>query len=366
MSLNQNNPAARQSAGSTARSRGKSPKRSRHPNIDLFLSVVSLATITLIGVSAGIVVRDSRPDRERAAVAYRAKEPATVAAPPVVAAADQPMTGQWTDDAVDLRNPQAPVTVERTRRDDVSIFLITGGVAGSRRALTRHGVTDFVKDAGAAAGLNGTFFANASLNGTDNLLIGPSLCGDEAQVVIGPFDKRPALNGRPMVMLSPMRTMICPYNPITMDNDIDVRTQMPEVSDAFLGGVWLVHNGAAASDSRIASFHVKDANDFRRRAFFALMPDGRPALGASDCSVSSRELARALADMKVREAVLLDSGFSTSLVYGNQILVSGHSTPRIPSRPVPHAVLLFGSTTTAQMNTSLHGPANSAGAGVKS
>jgi hypothetical protein len=250
--------------------------------------------------------------------------------------------GIWTSDPADLENPNKPVTISRLRKNAVSMILISGGVAGARRAPTRHEVMDFVKRAGATAGLNGTFFANASLNGTDNKLIGPSLCGDEPDVVIGPFDKRSQLINRPLVLMSSDRTKIVPYDPDTMDDSLGLRNQLSTVSDAFLGGVWLVHNGVAANSKRLASFHVKDANDYRRRAFFAVMMDGRPALGATDCSVSSLQLAKALEMAQVREAVLLDSGFSTSLVYQNNILVSGHSTKRIPSRPIPQAILLFG------------------------
>jgi hypothetical protein len=132
-----------------------------------------------------------------------------------------------------------------------------------------------------------------------------------------------------------------------MDDDPSLRELLTSVSDIFLGGVWLVHNGAAADGARIASYHVHDANDFRRRAFFCVMPDGRPALGATTCVASSRQLARALAAYGIREAVLLDSGFSTSLVCGDKILVTGHTAPGIPSRPVPHSLLLFGNVETA-------------------
>lgn len=72
------------------------------------------------------------------------------------------------------------------------------------------------------------------------------------------------------------------------------------------------------------------------------MPDGRLALGATTYVATSAELARALSAEGVQEAVLLDSGFSTSLVYGRKILVTGHTSPGIPSRPVPHALILFG------------------------
>jgi hypothetical protein len=39
---------------------------------------------------------------------------------------------------------------------------------------------------------------------------------------------------------------------------------------------------------------------------------------------------------------LLDSGFSTSLVFQDKILVTGHTSAGIPSRPVPQALLLYG------------------------
>ena len=241
-----------------------------------------------------------------------------------------------------LPNPQAPITAIKLRRDGVPMILVAGGVAGTRRGLHRQMVSDFVRDCGAAAGLNGTFFANASLDGTDNLLIGPSLCGDESQVVRGPFDRRAALAGRPLVLISPERTRILAYNPKTMDDGDDIHRLLPGVTDVFLGGVWLVHGGVAADAARMARFDVGDANDPRIRAFFGLMPDGRPVLGATTWVTSSLKLSRALQDAGVREAVLLDSGFSTSLVWNGKILVTGHTSPGLPSRPVPHALVLFG------------------------
>jgi hypothetical protein len=44
----------------------------------------------------------------------------------------------------------------------------------------------------------------------------------------------------------------------------------------------------------------------------------------------------------VQEAVLLDSGFSTSLVYDKKIIVTGHTATNLPSRPVPHAIVVTG------------------------
>ena len=264
--------------------------------------------------------------------------PSLVIPAPIASVAIDP---QEAGAGADLINPHSPVQIIRGRENQVPFVLIEGGVAGTRREATRCGVSEIVRESGAAAGLNGTFFADASLRGEDNLLIGPSLCGNEPHAVLSPFDQRMALTGRPLVLLSTERTRILPYNPETMDTEAALRTRLPDLADAFLGGVWLVHNGICADKDQIAAYQVRDADDFRRRAFFALMPDGRPCIGATTYVASSTELARALQSAGVQEAVLLDSGFSTSLVYRNKILVTGHTSPGIPSRPVPHAIVLF-------------------------
>lgn len=245
-------------------------------------------------------------------------------------------------EGADLPNPQSPLLVIHDRKERVPFVLIEGGVAQTRRAALRCGVNEFVQKAGAQAGINGTFFSDASLRGTDHVLVGPSLCGNEAQAVFNRTDNVAALTGRPLVLLSPGRTRILPYNPKTMTTQSSLAFRLPGLTDAFLGGVWLVHNSVAADKAHLNAFHVRDAEDPRRRAFFCLLPDGSPALGATTYVAPSADLARALQAEGVREAVLLDSGFSTSLVYGKKILVTGHTAPGIPSRPVPHALVLFG------------------------
>jgi hypothetical protein len=256
--------------------------------------------------------------------------PASMQSPPI----EQP--GE-----ADLLNPSAPVTKTEYRKDGVPFMIIAGGVAGTRRSPVRVTVQDIVRESGAKAGLNGTFFANASLTGTDNLLIGPSLCGDESSPTFSPFDKRKELAGRPLVLMAPNQTRILPYDPDELDTEAGLRSKLPGLTDVFLGGVWLVHHGVPVAKDDIDKFQIHDAEDPRRRAFFVLMDDGRPGLGATTYVTESSRLARALSEAGVREAVLLDSGFSTSLVEDGKILVTGHTSPGIPSRPVPHAIVLF-------------------------
>ena len=242
----------------------------------------------------------------------------------------------------DLPNPQSPIQIIQAREAGVPFILIEGGVPQTRRSAFRCGVGEMVREAGAQAGLNGTFFVDASVAGTDNILIGPSLCGNETKAVFNPDDRTNLLIGRPLVLLSKTQTRLVPYQPSQMGTQRDLEAWLPGLTDAFLGGVWLVHNGAAAGRPEIDRYQVHDAEDPRRRAFFCLLPDGRPAIGATTYVTPSANLARALQALGVHEAVLLDSGFSTSLVYGKKILVTGHTSPGIPSRPVPHALVLFG------------------------
>lgn len=249
--------------------------------------------------------------------------------------------------AADLRNPQSPLSVVTSRKAGVPFIIIEGGVAQTRRSALRCGVNALVQQAGAQAGVNGTFFADASVQGTDNVLIGPSLCGDEARAVFNQAENTASLTGRPLVLLAAGRTRILPYNPQKMRTQKSLAARLPGLTDVFLGGVWLVHGRVAADRARIDSYHVHDAEDPRRRAFFCLLPDGRLGLGATTYVTTSVNLARALAKQGVQEAVLLDSGFSTSLVLGQKILVTGHTSPGIPSRPIPHALVLFRKTPTA-------------------
>jgi len=275
------------------------------------------------------------------AVAFFMPAPATRRPHPAPVAATPPAVA-LPPGSVDMVNPQSDLLVTQDRKKGVPFVLIQGGVAQTRRSALRCGVDCLVREAGAQAGVNGTFFADARVAGTDNVLIGPSLCGNEAQAVFNREDNAKALAGRPLVLLSPGRTRILPYDPKAMADQPALAARLPGLTDAFLGGVWLVHEGVAADGARLDGFHVHDAEDPRRRAFFALMPDGRLALGATTYVATSAELARALSAEGIQEAVLLDSGFSTSLVYGRKILVTGHTSPGIPSRPVPHALVLFG------------------------
>ncbi len=238
----------------------------------------------------------------------------------------------------------APVAYREGTFAGTRLALVTGGIPESLMSPSREGVLDFIhRTSGTVAGINGGFFAMAAIASTDNQMVGPCKTHD-----YGTFypDKFPQiwnkLRNRPILVWGPSELAIVPFEPETSNTDEAFRNFMPDYTDCFLAGVWLVHGGVARSKDDMNTFGSKDIQDPRRRAFIGIDAQGHIVLGASTESASSAKLATAAAEAGVQEAVLLDSGFSTSLVYGEDVKASGHSTNTIPSRPVPHAIVLRG------------------------
>ncbi len=238
----------------------------------------------------------------------------------------------------------APVRLKVAEYRGIKLGLVCGGVPSTYRSYSRQSVGEFVSQAQGVAGINGTFFLDAKLSGTSNTLIGPSQTGSEG--VFYPetaLDILPRLINRPIVLFNQKRFALFNFQPGWMNNADAFRAVMPDFTDLFLAGAWIVHKGIPRTEEQIASFGVQDAKDPRRRAFLGITDSGEIVLGASLEVITTRMLAKAASDAGVAEAVLLDSGFSTSVIYDNRIIVTGHTAPDIPSRPVPHAIVIRGS-----------------------
>ncbi len=253
-----------------------------------------------------------------------------------------------------------PVTFREGSFAGTKLALVIGGKPQSLLSPAREGVLDFIhRTPGAVAGINGGFFAMAAIQSSDNQMVGPCKVHDAPTLIPDHFEEIwPKLHNRPVVMWGPTSLGIVPFEPGTVNSEEAFRDYMPDYTDAFLAGVWLVHGGIARNAEDMDEFASKDIEDPRRRAFMGIDAEGHMVLGASTESASSEKLAKAAAAAGIQEAVLLDSGFSTSLVYGEDVKASGHSTDTIPSRPVPHAIVLLGTLdpTTAALGTSTFKP----------
>jgi poly-beta-1,6-N-acetyl-D-glucosamine N-deacetylase len=257
----------------------------------------------------------------------------------------------------------APVKLEHHHETRVWLALVRGGHPVSRLSPRRMGVTDFVSRSGAVAGINGGFFVDASLEGTNNFMIGPVMTeagSTEVSAVFQPERNREILErvqSRPLVIWGDQRIAVLPFDADAMNSPELLRAFMPDLKNVFLGGAWILRHGQAVTESELEQSGPRDANDVRPRVFFGMTNTSQLALGASMTPTSSSNLARAALAAGVREAVLLDSGYSTSLVFDSRIIAVGRKTAKVPSRPVPHAIVVMGAkeSTLAQRASSQTG-----------
>jgi len=240
-----------------------------------------------------------------------------------------------------------PVRLTQVRLEGVSLALIEGGRPQSLLTSGRRGVREFVQAVGAKAGINGSFFTDALVASNDNTMIGPVLTRslEGAHEPIFKAEENPGLlervQQRPLVLWSRDRLMMVPFQPESMNSREGLERLLPGVTDAFLAGAWIVHGGLPRDAAQLEPFAPRDAEDRRPRVFLGLTRDGKIVLGASTSAASTEMLARAASSAGVEEAVLLDSGYSTSLVFGQQIVAVGRKRAKQPSRLVPHAIVLL-------------------------
>lgn len=243
--------------------------------------------------------------------------------------------------AVYALNTGTPVEVETLTIDRVKFSAIRGGRFATVHADRRYNVGSFVKRYQATAGINGSFFSIPWINSASNIMVGPVLSSSTQIFVPGRPKDNNSIRGRPMVLVGKDRISFVPFHPETMNDLYSIQQMMPDVTDLFVAGAWLVKDGKPLSVAELNSFNLSSAAEYRPRVFFGVDRAGKPIYGVTHTHVNSAILAEVLTNLDVREAILLDSGFSSSLVHGEEILATGHATAAQPSRPVPHAIMIY-------------------------
>ncbi len=238
----------------------------------------------------------------------------------------------------------APVRYVTGKFAGIPLKMVFGGHPTTVTSNTgRQPVKEFVQQADAVAGINGGFFAMAAIDSTDPAMVGVVKTAEMAKMTPDDAPERWAkINDRPLVIWSESEFALLPYVPAQMNKEEQYQFFMKDYTDCFMGGTWLVHKGIARPADEQSYFSAKDIQDARRRAFVGITKDGEFVAGTATDSVSSAKLGEAIAEAGVEEAVLIDSGFSTSLVFNNKIKATGHSNKQHPSRPVPHAIVIRG------------------------
>ena len=123
-----------------------------------------------------------------------------------------------------------------------------------------------------------------------------------------------------------------PFDP-TKHNDLaGLKAELPGLTDAFVAAAWLVKDGKPQPATSFGNLFDFDAA--RDRAYWGIDQAGRTVVGVSGDYVDSIALGEALSQAGLRDAVMVDSGASASLVY------LGKSQMSYDPRPVPHVVAI--------------------------
>jgi biofilm PGA synthesis lipoprotein PgaB len=228
-------------------------------------------------------------------------------------------------------NFDTPIYKREFTVDQTTVILIIGGVPKTIHADSRYQVPEIIQKTDAIAAVDGGFFSLKYLD--SNIMIGPVMSqgGEFIQGYEGEIHK---LKGRPLILITPKSVQFVPFDPNRHNTLTGIAAEAGEVvTDTFVAAAWLVKNGQPQKAESFKSLFDFDA--MRHRAFWGINQSGQPVIGVSKNPVDSVSLGKILAHLGLRDAVMLDSGASTSLAYQGESLVG--YTPR----PVPHVVALF-------------------------
>jgi peptidoglycan/xylan/chitin deacetylase (PgdA/CDA1 family) len=215
--------------------------------------------------------------------------------------------------------------------NETPFLFVYGGQPTTIHAKSRYQVPEILEGTKAIAGVDGGFFSLKYLD--SNVMIGPVFSQSTNEFVPGNKSENPKLTGRPLVLISPHAVKFIPFDPTKHNTLSGIQAEMPNLTDAFVAAAVLVKNSQPQPSSAFGKLFDFEAS--RHRAFWGINQAGQPTIGVSAEPIGSVELGEALAKVGFRDAVMLDSGASTSLAYKGESLVG--YTPR----PVPHVVGLI-------------------------
>lgn len=232
-------------------------------------------------------------------------------------------------------NFTSPVEKRKVTIDGLPLTLVQGGRAVTTHADKRAQVAEILTmTPNAIAAVDGGFFSLERIDG--NTMIGPvmSQFSSYAGVFnVGNKGENPLLNGRPLVLISPTTIKFIPFNAAKHISLESVKSELADVTDAFVAAGWLVRDGKPQSAESFGKLYGFDAS--RDRAFWGIDRSGRPTIGVTMEMIDSVGLGKILAKAGLRDVVMLDSGASASLAY------RGKSVMAYEPRPVPHIVALL-------------------------
>lgn len=224
----------------------------------------------------------------------------------------------------------SPVQRQEITIDNTPFTLISGGKPITIHAKSRYQVPEIIAGTKAVAAVDGGFFSLKYLD--SNVMIGPVLSQNTGNFIPGNNNENRKLARRPLVLIGSHEVKFISFEPTKHNTLEGLKDEMPDVTDVFVAAAWLVKDSQPQSAATFNNLYTYEVP--RHRAFWGINQAGQPKIGVSKEPIDSVSLGEALVKAGFREAVMLDSGASTSLAYKGESLVG-----YIP-RPVPHVVAL--------------------------
>jgi len=227
-------------------------------------------------------------------------------------------------------NFNTPIRLRYVANDKSPLALISGGKPITIHADSRYEIAEFVNKGPAVAAVDGTFFSLKELD--SNVMVGPVFSQSTGRFIPGNGYDVSRSEGRPLVIISPNAVEFVPFDRDRHNTLSGIKALQPKVTDAFVAGAWLVRDSQPQSKETFSDLFGFDSA--RHRAFWGIDQAGQAVVGISMDNIDAIDLGELLANLGFRDAVMLDSGGSTSLAY------QGKSLTPYSARPVPHAVAL--------------------------
>jgi poly-beta-1,6-N-acetyl-D-glucosamine N-deacetylase len=226
-------------------------------------------------------------------------------------------------------NIASKIVLTQKTIDEVLFLFASGGKVITIYIPQPSQVVEIINRNNLVAGVDGTFFGMNDPESSQ--IIGPVLSNKNIRgFIAGMPQDIIRIKGRPLVLIRADSVKFLPFNPERHNTLSGVNSELPSVTDVFVAGGWLVKKGQPQTATSFGNLYK--VNEPRRRAFWGLNAQSRPTLGISTTNIGAVKLGELLAKEGWKEAVMLDSGQSTSLAYKGKSLVN--YTPR----PVPHVV----------------------------
>ncbi len=227
-----------------------------------------------------------------------------------------------------------PIKVTKVTIDKNRLIVVSGGRPITIHANSRYQVPQIIAGTNAVAAVDGGFFSLHYLN--SNEMIGPVFSQNENKFIPGLKYENMRSTGRPLVLISLQAVRFIPFDPTKHNTLEGIQAEMPNVTDAFIAAAWLVKDSQPQPASHFGN--LVDFKIARNRAFWGINQEGQPMIGVTLNSVDAISLGASLAKAGLRDAVMVDSGASSSLAYKGKSLMAHLVGYEL--RPVPHVVAL--------------------------